>query len=96
MRACIIVWLGGQEAFPEWTMGAIYRFLGGNYPTYPIEFYCSLGIVAEVPPYVDRPGSARLAWAGEAPAAAGAAAAAGDVNAGASGSSPHAKRSKQA
>lgn len=28
-----IIWLAGQEDFPEWTVGAAYRFYYGNYPT---------------------------------------------------------------
>lgn len=60
-----IYWLGGRAAFPEWTLGNIGLFFG-NEGEYAQEFYCSLGIVAEVPAYADRPTlqAAQLAWAG--------------------------------
>lgn len=30
---CSIIWLGGQEDFPDWAVGAAYRYRFGNFPT---------------------------------------------------------------
>ncbi|EFN56405.1 hypothetical protein CHLNCDRAFT_144985 [Chlorella variabilis] len=43
-----INWLGGMQAFEEWTLGTMGQFYG-NEGMYTQEFYCSVGIVAEVP-----------------------------------------------
>ncbi|PRW56124.1 2OG-Fe(II) oxygenase family [Chlorella sorokiniana] len=91
---CSIVWLGGQEDIQDWTVGAAYRFYFGNYPTSVHEFYCTLGLVAEIPPYDERPDrtAAQLAWAG-----AGAAARRGGSGDGGGGSaSPASPASKKA
>ncbi|PRW56775.1 Oxoglutarate iron-dependent oxygenase isoform B [Chlorella sorokiniana] len=69
-----IDWLGGRNAFPEWTLGAMAQFWG-NEGMYTTEFYCSLGIVADIPAFADRPSISErsLAWAGRQSAAAPAA-----------------------
>ncbi|PSC67932.1 14 kDa zinc-binding isoform A [Micractinium conductrix] len=55
-----IVWLGDQDSISQWMLGGSQRYPRryGRYPTVPEEMYCALGIVARVPPYLKRTGSA--------------------------------------
>lgn len=60
LAACSIVWLGDQDSISQWMLGGSQRYPRryGRYPTVPEEMYCALGIVARVPPYLKRTGSA--------------------------------------
>lgn len=64
------------------------RLAAANCPTFVEEFYCAIGIVANIPPFADRPSMGSMAWAGQEGAAA-----APSPSASPSASPPH-KKSK--